>query len=66
VVLRNRVNNTNKPGARLCHFALLGIAGIGINAIAPNQNACRTGVSFQETALVAGLAGLSVNIFLLL
>jgi len=44
-------------------IALLAIAGIGINTIVPNQQACLAEVSFRDTAQVAGLAGLSANVF---
>jgi hypothetical protein len=41
----------------------LAIAGLGINTIVPNQTACQTEVSFQNTAQLAGLTGLAANIF---
>ncbi len=44
-------------------IALLAIAGIGINAIVPNQHACLSEVSFQDTAQLAGLTGFAANIF---
>ncbi|HYG23758.1 MAG TPA: MFS transporter [Verrucomicrobiae bacterium] len=43
-------------------IALLALAGLGINTIVPNQTACQTEVSFQNTAQLAGLTGLAANI----
>ncbi len=43
--------------------ACLALAGIGINTIVPNQTACQTEVSFKNTAQLAGLTGLSANVF---
>jgi ACS family hexuronate transporter-like MFS transporter len=44
-------------------IAFLALAGLGINTIVPNQTACQTEVSFQNTAQLAGLTGLAANIF---
>src|SRR5262249_52279276 len=44
-------------------IVFLAIAGVGINTIVPNQTACQTEVSFQNTAQLAGLTGLAANIF---
>jgi ACS family hexuronate transporter-like MFS transporter len=44
-------------------ITLLALAGIGINAVVPNQTACVTEVSFQNTAQLAGLMGLAANVF---
>ncbi len=44
-------------------ISFLAIAGIGINTIVPNQQACMADVSFRDAAQVAGLAGLSANVF---
>jgi ACS family hexuronate transporter-like MFS transporter len=44
-------------------IALLAIAALGINTIVPNQTACQTEVSFENTAQLAGLTGLAANIF---
>ncbi|HEX3720626.1 MAG TPA: MFS transporter [Verrucomicrobiae bacterium] len=41
----------------------LATAAIGINIIVPNQTACMADISFQDTAQVAGLTGMSANLF---
>lgn len=43
--------------------AILAISAIGINIIVPNQTACQADISFPNTAQVAGLTGLSANVF---
>jgi hypothetical protein len=43
--------------------AFLALAAIGINTIVPNQTACMADISFPNTAQVAGLTGLSANLF---
>jgi ACS family hexuronate transporter-like MFS transporter len=43
--------------------AFLALAAIGINTIVPNQTACMADISFPNTAQIAGLTGLSANLF---